>query len=335
MSKRELLVQLPAGALKQVAEWLAFSHESFQERAGWVKADYVEQIARTIGVGAVAALVDGVRKNSKSCLPVALLVKLFGLPPKDEMLPQGRAELRAIMEELDERGSVGIAWRSLPAYELRDYLKIKLSAREIAQLIGLDLPSEEEERLSGTPKDGQIEQRVVNPVPDEAKVGGRGVLVPVDVVQNLTHASKKQIETLDELRGYLIDELQGDLEVLEDLGDNEQRFQHRIVSVLETRVSREPFTIHEKLHLSDVDQFPDVMIRHGRGNTAIEIKPDGSVNALLADANKLRGYLRVKKTRVTFGVLVYRSPYAIPEVLARTMRGDQLHIVRVHTPRRR
>jgi hypothetical protein len=99
-------------------------------------------------------------------------------------------------------------------------------------------------------------------------------------------------------------------------------------------VSGEPFRIHEKLHLSDLDQYPDIVIGHAGGDTALEIKPSGSINDLLVDAQKLKGYLREKRVRITFGVLVYRSPKAVPDELKRAMNSTNLHIVRVNTRRR-
>src|SRR5262249_48169180 len=125
------------------------------------------------------------------------------------------------------------------------------------------------------------------------------------------------IEKLPDLHAYLHVHLQNDLSVLDDLGDNEQRFQHYIVTILERRISSDSFRIQEKWQLPGTNQFPDVVIRHANGNAAIEIKADGQLDKLMADAVKLRGYLQARKADVTLGILIYRSPRPVPEELAR------------------
>lgn len=284
------------------------------------------------------ALSDEILQGAETHYSEALLVRLFGLPLKDVMLTGTRADLRILMEQLEDEGRVAILWRSLSGDELRDYLIRKLTAPEIAKLVGLDVPLE----VKRPPRRAAGETKpIADPVVALPSATSPRILVPVDTTAprsaHLETApnTKARIEKLEDLRRYLVEDLQRDLEALDDLGSNEQRFQHRIVNVLESRISHEPFHLEEKQHLADLDQFPDVMIRHARGDTAIEIKPNGGLRDLIEDANKLKGYLRARKIRVTFGVLIYRSPYDIPDELRRSMRGDSLHLVCVRPAKRR
>ncbi|MDB4963435.1 MAG: hypothetical protein JWP01_3434 [Myxococcales bacterium] len=342
MSKHDLLLTLPSGALKEVADWLASTRERFRDRAGWVKAVYAEEIARAIGVRETATLVREVQADSDYYYAESLLIQLFGLPPKADMLNCSRAQLRGFVEQMEDQGRVDAPWRSWSVGDLRDYLMRKLSAREIAELVGLELSYDRAEDATVEPSAAPKSQTRSSLPPSTAELQGRR-LVPIEAAllradtdaSPVQAASSPLIETLDHLRRYLVHDLKRDLESMDDLGSNEGRFQHKIVAALESRISREPFYIEERQHLSDLDQFPDVMIQHARGNTAFEIKRAGNLNALLKDAEKLKGYLRVKKIKVTFGVLIYSSPFAVPDELARAMRDDRLHVVRVHWSRSR
>lgn len=253
----------------------------------------------------------------------ALLARVFGLPTKQTMLAALRLpELKDIMRQLDAQGSVGLFWGSWSSDEIREYLSAKFRADDVARLLGIDLRAPQRR-----PKPKLKAKPLIR---DASIVVEAATAAPMAIAPELPAV----IEKLPDLHAHLHAHLHNDLSALNDLGENEQRFQHHIVTILERRVSSDSFRIQEKWQLPGTNQFPDVVIRHANGNAAIEIKADGQIDKLLADAVKLRGYLQARKADVTLGILVYRSPRPIPEELTRAMSHQRLRLVRASHQRR-
>jgi len=146
-----------------------------------------------------------------------------------------------------------------------------------------------------------------------------------------TRRLRNQAKTLDELWRYVTAELEHDLLELPDLTGRERRFQHHIVSAVESSIEGASFAVDENATLATLNKRPDVLITHLRDDRhiAFEIKPNGTLEGLLEDAEKLRLYVDRVRTRVGFGVLVYRSPKETPHQLVRAMKRHNLHLIRV------
>lgn len=339
---RELVGSLPYGALREIVDWLR-RQDRVDSTTAWRKEDFIESVCSKVS-RADAESLHAAARVQPPYFPLGLLASVFGHLSKEQMLDDlERAELRDLVQKLDDEHRVAVNWRSRSPDWLRRYLIQKLSVAEIAQAVGLapvasaGAASAVSSRLR--PHAGGDDSPLAVEHADRAGSAARDPEaslkapdVPATHPQNGGVA--RTIEKLEDLHRYLVDGLQTDLEALEEFGSNEQRFQHHIVRTLEARLSRDPFRLEEKFYLAETGQYPDIAIIHARGHVLFEIKPKGALDDLLVDASKLRGYLRNKKMNVTFGVLIYRSPREVPVELSRAMRGDNLHLVRVRSLRR-
>jgi hypothetical protein len=312
MSKVEMLVQLPKGALSEIASWLEVLSRITEERQGWLKEDYVEKLARKLDADQVRSL-NGCVRSSAPYFSENDLIRLFGLPPKTVIASWlTRDELRGIMQRLDANGEVHMAWRSLSATELQDYLIRKLSAEELALKAGLI--KRRYHKVETRPRD--VETSAIMPdarsIPIAPTPKRDGVLMRIhDVIAYLA-------------QGEFVQELLGS----DHLGETEATFQAVMFNLIKRRLG-EPFRIECNPTLDD-NKRPDIVIRHVQGQIAFEIKPNGSLQGLLIDIAKLRRYLRRDSAEVMFGFMVYRSTRTEhPEVLRAISGESRLLLLRI------
>lgn len=133
MSKASDLDVMPKVALREIADWLDLQGRVAEELRGAVKDDLLEILSRKLDRDQVAALV-GVLGDKSPYFSDNELAAILGLPQKEAVLQNAsKAELVAVMEELEREGRCEISWRRSSADELRDYIRRKLDKTETAK----------------------------------------------------------------------------------------------------------------------------------------------------------------------------------------------------------
>ncbi len=135
MSKEDDLQQLNVAALRSVTEWLDWQGRVLKKVDAWPKPKHVRFLAEKLTREQVDQLAARYRADPPH-YSQNVLANILGLPQKELVLEtSSREELRRAMERLERRGTVAIAWRSLPSDDLRDYLRGKCSKEEAAALL--------------------------------------------------------------------------------------------------------------------------------------------------------------------------------------------------------
>lgn len=131
-------------------------------------------------------------------------------------------------------------------------------------------------------------------------------------------------EALRDLYAYLSHQLHG--EIGNWTGNTELTLQHRaslaISQWLEQRGVRMHFDVADNLHMPNQGRFSDILIRHIKGDIAIEVKKNQNLDALLEDVRKLKDYKRGGGS-VRVGVLIFPAKYEIDTDLLRKFTDDR------------
>ena len=135
MAKDTDLRRLNVGALRRVAEWLDLQGRASDDFAGWRKHGFVDWLAGKLTRDQVDRLL-ACYDATDPYFDDRELAEILGLPQKERILElTSKDDLREAMDRLDKQCKVQIYWKSLPADELRDYLRAKLSKEEVAALL--------------------------------------------------------------------------------------------------------------------------------------------------------------------------------------------------------